>query len=90
MATVTVYGRPDCEDTERAREFLLDYGISFIELNIDEDREAEAFVLLMNNGERITPTIIIGHDEDQTILSEPSNDELARALIQHGFAFHAR
>jgi glutaredoxin len=90
MATVTVYGRPDCEDTERAREFLLDYGISFIELNIDEDREAEAFVLRMNNEERITPTIIIGHDEDQTILSEPSNDELARALIQHGFAFHAR
>jgi len=37
-----VYGRPDCEDTVRAREFLDYRGVTYEYVNINEDPEASA------------------------------------------------
>lgn len=80
-----VYGRPGCEDTERAMEFLDRRGVTYDYVNIEEDPEAEQFVVLYNSGERITPTIVMGPEEDRTVLVEPSNQELGEALDALGY-----
>lgn len=80
-----VYGRNGCEDTARAREFLDYRGVTYQYMNINEDPDAERFVILSNSGERITPTIVMGPEDDRIMLSEPSNDEIAAALDRLGY-----
>ena len=80
-----VYGRPGCEDTQRAREYLDERGVTYEYININEDSEAEEFVVLYNSGDRITPTIVMGPEENRTILVEPSNQELSDALDAFGY-----
>lgn len=80
-----VYGRPGCEDTERARELLDERGVTYEYVNIDEDPEAERFVVLYNSGERITPTIVMGPEDARTILVEPSDQALSDALDALGY-----
>lgn len=46
-------------------------------MDIEQDKEAEAFVLQKNNGKRIIPTIVF---DDGSFLVEPSNAELAKKL----------
>jgi glutaredoxin len=52
---IQMYARPDCEDSELARERLRALGIPFIEINIDEDEEAARYVERLNRGFRSTP-----------------------------------
>jgi glutaredoxin len=59
MAEITVYSNTWCCDCRRAKSFLKDRGISFREINIDHNPEAEATVLRVNNGKRKVPTIEI-------------------------------
>ena len=80
-----LYGRPDCEDTRRVREHLRYRGVKFQEININEDPEGEQFVLLINSGSRVTPTLVMGPDDDKIILSKPSNAELDRVLGNLGY-----
>lgn len=80
-----VYGRTGCEDTVRAREFLDYRGVPYHYININEDPEGERFVILSNNGERMTPTIVMGPENNRIILTEPSNDQIAEALDQLGY-----
>jgi len=80
-----VYGRPDCEDTVRAREFLDYRGVTYEYVNINEDPEAERFVILYNSGSRITPTIVMGPENDRMVLVEPSDQELSDALDMLGY-----
>jgi len=80
-----IYGRPDCEDTVQAREFLDERGVTYEYLNINEDPEAERFVILYNSGKRITPTIVMGPEDDRLVLVEPSNEELDAALNVLGY-----
>jgi thioredoxin reductase (NADPH) len=46
-------------------------------VDIEQDKEGEAYVLKRNNGKRIIPTIVF---EDDSFLVEPSNAELAKKL----------
>ena len=41
---LTVYGRQDCDDTERTRDWLRARRVSFSEIDIDRDPGADAFV----------------------------------------------
>jgi len=57
---------------------LLDeYGIPYIEIDVDNNPEALAFVKQVNNGRRVVPTIVF---PDKTILVEPSNALLAKKV----------
>src|SRR5206468_13058531 len=47
-------------DGFRAKSVRKDRGVEFVEVNIQNDREAEAFVLRVNNGRRKIPTLQIG------------------------------
>lgn len=80
-----VYGRPDCEDTQRALEYLDHRGVTYDFININEDPEAEQFVVLYNSGERITPTIVMGLEENRRVLVEPSDQELGDTLDEMGY-----
>ena len=57
MAEITIYSTHWCGDCRRAKQFLLERGVPFREINIDEKPEAEDLVLRVNNGRRKVPTI---------------------------------
>lgn len=76
-AKITVYGAYWCPDCRRAKKFLGEQFVPYKWVDIEQDKEAEAFVLQKNNGKRIIPTIVF---EDSSFLVEPSNAELARKL----------
>ncbi len=59
MADVIMYSSNWCCDCRRAKKFLQERGITFVEVNIDESAEAAALVMRVNNGRRKVPTIEI-------------------------------
>lgn len=76
-AKITVYGAYWCPDCRRAKKFLGEQFVPYQWVDIEQDKEAEAYVLQKNNGKRIIPTIVF---EDGSFLVEPSNAELAKKL----------
>lgn len=74
---ITVYGAYWCPDCRRAKKFLGEQFVPFQWVDIEQDKEAEQYVLKKNNGKRIIPTIVF---EDDSFLVEPSNAELAKKL----------
>jgi thioredoxin reductase (NADPH) len=74
---ITVYGAYWCPDCRRSKQFLGEHQIPYNWIDIDEDKDGEAFVIKTNNGKRIIPTITFG---DGSFLAEPSNAELAAKL----------
>jgi glutaredoxin len=83
-----MYGATLCEDTARVRAHLKDLGLPFEEVNIDLSPQAEHFVIFINRGRRITPTLIIGESPLQIALTEPSNAQV-EVVLQRGESFLA-
>src|SRR5512138_3619651 len=74
---VTVYGAYWCPDCGRSKKFLGEQFIPYRWVDIEQDKEGEAYVLRRNEGRRIIPMIVF---EDDTFLVEPTNAELTRKL----------
>jgi len=74
---IIVYGVNWCWDCRRTRKFLDKNYIPYNFVNIDQDSQAEQCVLTINKGVRSVPTILF---QDDTILVEPTNAELAQKL----------
>jgi glutaredoxin len=55
-----MYGTSWCVDCRRAKQFMMDRGVKFVEVDIDEDVDAEDLVLQVNEGRRKVPTIKVG------------------------------
>jgi len=72
-----VIGASWCPDCKRAKTFLGQHRIEFHWVDMETDPTAQAEVERINDGKRIIPTIIF---PDGSILTEPSNDELAEKL----------
>jgi thioredoxin reductase (NADPH) len=72
-----VIGASWCPDCKRAKTFLGQHRIEFDWVDMESDPTAQAEVESINDGKRIIPTIIF---PDGSILTEPSNDELAEKL----------
>ena len=81
---LTLYGGNDCDDTERAVGLLNALGIAYRQISIDEDPEAERFVIFINNGNRSTPTLVFGQERLKLVLTEPSDEELVAAIFEAG------
>jgi glutaredoxin len=60
MEEITMYGTSWCVDCRRAKQFMKDRGVNFVEVDIDEDVDAEDLVLQVNEGRRKVPTIKVG------------------------------
>ncbi|NLX09312.1 MAG: hypothetical protein GXY36_06615 [Chloroflexi bacterium] len=80
-----LYGRPNDEKTQRMRQYLEDRAMPFHFVNIDDNPDDEKFLVLVNSGEVIMPTLVMGPDDDKLILSDPSTEEVDRALTRLGF-----
>ena len=74
---ITVYGAHWCPDCRRSKQFLGEHQIPYEWVDIEQDQEAEQFVIEKNDGKRIIPTIVFA---DGSFLVEPSNAELAAKL----------
>ena len=66
-----------CPDCIRAKKLLNEQKIEFIEIDIDQDKEAKAFVKTFNQGRAVIPTIFF---PDGTTSVEPSNQEMIEKL----------
>lgn len=75
---VVLYGVSWCGDCRRARRVLAQVGTPYLDVDIDADTQAEAFVKDVNRGSRSVPTIIF---PDGSLMVEPGDDEL-RAKLQ--------
>lgn len=74
---IKVYGAYWCPDCRRSKQFLGEHQIPYEWINIEEDATAEQYVIEVNNGKRIIPTIVFADGEK---LVEPSNAQLAEKL----------
>jgi len=74
---IIVYSTTWCPDCKRAKKFFNDHRIQYRNIDIEKDSRAMAYVEEVNQGMRIIPTIVF---PDGSILTEPSNAELAEKL----------
>jgi thioredoxin reductase (NADPH) len=74
---IIVYSTVWCSDCKRAKKFFGEQRIPYINIDIEHDAEAMAYVEKINHGKRIIPTILF---PDGDILVEPSNAQLAAKL----------
>jgi mycoredoxin len=60
MDAITIYTTTWCPDCRYAKAFLRERGISYREVDIEQDDSAEEIVLKANNGLRKVPTLEVG------------------------------
>lgn len=60
MKPIIVYSTTWCPDCRRAKNFLKQRGVPFVEVNVEEDPDAEDLVLKVNQGRCSVPTIQVG------------------------------
>jgi hypothetical protein len=78
---ILILGRDTCEDTIRSRGHLRALGIPYVYRNIELDPAADAWNRSFNDGERVTPVILIGDPSAPTaVLVEPSDESLRAAI----------
>jgi thioredoxin reductase (NADPH) len=74
---ITVYGAFWCPDCHRSKSFLGEHQIPYNWVDIEQDKQGEAYVIEANQGKRRIPTIVFG---DGSMLTNPSNADLATKL----------
>lgn len=79
-ARIVLYGVSWCGDCRRARQVFSQLNISYLDINIDADKQAEIFVKQINRGNRSVPTIVF---PDGSTLTEPDNSTLSHKLNQY-------
>ncbi len=75
---LTVYGASWCEDCKRAKKFLGEQRVHYEWVDVEQNAAGLALVEKINKGKRIIPTIVF--HEDDSVLVEPSNADLASKL----------
>ncbi|GAC1357154.1 MAG: hypothetical protein NVSMB38_39250 [Ktedonobacteraceae bacterium] len=74
---IRLYGADWCSDCKRSKKFLGEQRIQYKYINIEHDKEGQAFVKQVQQGGMSIPTIVF---DDESVLIEPSNSELAAKL----------
>ena len=74
---IIVYSTVWCPDCKRAKRFFGEQRVPYVNIDIEQDPDAMAFVERTNQGKRVIPTIVF---PDGSILVEPSHAELAAKL----------
>lgn len=82
---LTLYGGNDCDDTEYVTGRLNALGIPFRAIMLEDDADAERFVIFINNGFRSTPTLVFGDGNYKIILTEPEAETLVTVLREAGY-----
>jgi len=74
---IRLYGADWCSDCKRSKKFLGEQRIQYTYINIEHDQDGQAFVQKVQNGGMSIPTIVF---DDESVLIEPSNSQLAAQL----------
>ena len=74
---ITMYTRPGCPDVGRAAYYLKERGLTWNEIDIEADADAQKQVIAWT-GRAVTPTLWIG----DTMLIEPGSTEIDAALAK--------
>lgn len=77
MEQIQFYGASWCPDCKRSRAFLDQHNVPYNYIDIETTEGAADKVAEINGGMRKIPTIIFN---DQTVLVEPTNKQLAEKL----------
>ncbi len=80
--TLKLYTTQWCGDCIVTKRFLDKLSVPFEEINIEEDPEAAAYVMRVNEGRRSVPTLVFGGEA--TSLSGFSRAKLDAFLSRHG------
>jgi mycoredoxin len=78
MSAITMYSTPWCGYCHRLKKQLNRAGISYTEIDIEQQPEAAELVERVNNGNRTVPTVVF---PDGTALTNPSVAEIADKLV---------
>jgi glutaredoxin len=78
-AQIVMYSVEWCPDCRRAKFFFKRKKIDVLEVDVNSDKKAEAFVKELNNGFRSVPTIIF---PDGSKMVEPSSADLEAKFSQ--------
>ncbi|MCG9793463.1 FAD-dependent oxidoreductase [Flavobacterium algicola] len=76
QGTVKLYGADWCPDCRRAKRFLQDNQINFEFIDVENTEGASDYVMEVNKGKRIIPTILV----NGTPYSNPDNTKLTELL----------
>ncbi len=74
---IVMYARPGCPDVARASYYLRERGLTWDEIDIEQDEDAKHQVIAWV-GRAATPTLWIG----KTMLVEPDAEEIDEALVK--------
>ena len=74
---ILFYGATWCPDARRARRLLDELKTAYRWIDIDTNSEARDFVKKINDGQVVIPVIVF---PDESILVEPTNDELSKKI----------
>lgn len=74
---IVMYARPGCPDVARASHHLRERGLTWDEIDIEQDEDAKEQVIAWT-GRAKTPTLWIG----KTMLVEPDAQEIDDALAE--------
>ncbi len=74
---ILLFGTKWCPDCHRTKFLLDEFGIDYVEIDVDRDPEGLAFVRRVNHGHRIVPTVVF---PDGTIYVEPPDSAVAAKL----------
>lgn len=80
-STITVYGADWCGDCLRSKALLERHAVPYVWVDLVAEPEHEAEVLRRNDGRQSIPVIVF---PDGSHLTEPSDPELAAALVALG------
>ncbi len=74
---IKMYTTQWCPDCWRAKSVMQDQGVTFEEIDIEDDEDAQDLVQRLNNGNLSVPTILF---PDGDVLTEPSTTTLMTKL----------
>ncbi|MFL6143470.1 MAG: glutaredoxin family protein [Labedaea sp.] len=75
---VVVFGADWCVDCRVAKAWLRDNNVPFTDIDVDGDEQARGQALELAKGRRNIPVVVL---PDGSVLVEPSESELASALL---------
>ncbi|MFC4012190.1 glutaredoxin domain-containing protein [Nonomuraea purpurea] len=78
---LTVYSTTWCGPCKRLKSQLAREGISFDEIDIERDPVAAEFVMSVNNGNQVVPTVVIETAKGRVVRTNPSALEV-KALLE--------
>ncbi|MFG6196338.1 mycoredoxin [Nonomuraea sp. JJY05] len=78
---LTVYSTTWCGPCKRLKSQLTREGISFKDIDIERDPSAAEFVMSVNNGNQVVPTVVIDTPDGRVVRTNPSALEV-KALLR--------